>query len=50
MQAEDSNALIVRVYESYGGTAVFNIKSPLPVKAISSCNGLEKGILLFYFT
>eukprot|EP00026_Physarum_polycephalum_P001500 Phypoly_transcript_01502.p1 GENE.Phypoly_transcript_01502~~Phypoly_transcript_01502.p1 ORF type:complete len:1033 (+),score=184.98 Phypoly_transcript_01502:1-3099(+) len=43
-KAEDTDAWIVRVYESFGGTAHFSLKSVLPVKSISSCNGLEADI------
>lgn len=44
-KAEDEdNALVVRVYESFGGTAAFNIRSALPVKSIHSCNGLEEDV------
>jgi len=43
-KAEDSDAWVVRVYEAYGGTAHFSFKSVLPVKSITSCNGLEADI------
>lgn len=41
-QAEDSDAVVVRVYESFGGTAKFALHSILPFKKITRCNGLEE--------
>jgi len=38
---EDGSGMIVRVYESYGGSNKFTIESVLPVKHVYKCNGLE---------
>jgi alpha-mannosidase len=40
-KAEDSDALIVRLYESHGKRAALRLTSPLPVKAAARCNLLE---------
>eukprot|EP01111_Echinosteliopsis_oligospora_P011163 TRINITY_DN3615_c0_g1_i1.p1 TRINITY_DN3615_c0_g1~~TRINITY_DN3615_c0_g1_i1.p1 ORF type:complete len:1063 (+),score=284.46 TRINITY_DN3615_c0_g1_i1:57-3191(+) len=41
-KAEESDDIIIRVYESYGGTASFTIRSPLLFKGLVVCNGLEE--------
>lgn len=41
-KAEDSNALIVRLYEAYGTRGTVRLSSPLPVRAVSRCNLLEE--------
>jgi len=40
-KAEDSGALIVRLYEAAGGRCTFNLKTTLPVKSVALCNMLE---------
>lgn len=40
-KAEDSEALILRMYEAHGGRGFVKVSSPLPVKAVSRCNLLE---------
>jgi alpha-mannosidase len=40
--AEDSDALIVRLYEAHGGRGPVRLTSPLPVQAVSRCNLLEE--------
>jgi len=37
-------AIIVRLYEAYGGTSQFELFSELPVKKCYMCNGLEESI------
>ncbi|KAL1921492.1 uncharacterized protein VTP21DRAFT_11208 [Calcarisporiella thermophila] len=39
--AEDSQEVILRLYEAYGGKAVAYLKSALPVKRVSLCNIME---------
>lgn len=43
-KAEDSDALIVRLYEPYGVRGVANLSSPLPIKRVTRCNLLEEEI------
>ncbi|KAG4092558.1 galactose mutarotase-like domain-containing protein [Neocallimastix lanati (nom. inval.)] len=46
--AENENAkdkaVIVRIYEAYGGTTSFKLSSEIPVKKCYICNGLEENI------
>jgi alpha-mannosidase len=41
-KAEDSNALIVRIYEAHGSRGPVRFSSPLPVTAVSRCNLSEE--------
>lgn len=41
-KAEDSNDIIVRLYESFGGRTKFNFKSCFPIKSAHLCNMLEE--------
>lgn len=41
-KAEDSNALIVRMYEAYGKRGVVRFNSELAVRSVSRCNLLEE--------
>jgi alpha-mannosidase len=41
-KAEDSDAIIVRLYEAHGGRGPVRLSSPLPVKKIARCNLLEE--------
>ncbi|MCL5994751.1 MAG: alpha-mannosidase [Chloroflexi bacterium] len=41
-QAEDSNAIIARLYEAHGKRGTVRFTSTLPVKAVSRCNLLEE--------
>jgi alpha-mannosidase len=41
-RAEDSNALIIRMYEAYGGRCVGRLSSVYPVQAAYLCNILER--------
>lgn len=41
-KAEDSNALIVRLYEAHGGRGLARLTSPLPVQTLTRCNLLEE--------
>jgi alpha-mannosidase len=41
-KAEDSDALIVRLYESCGGRAQVTLRSPLNVQSVTRCNLLEE--------
>jgi len=41
-KAEDSEDIIVRLYESHGGRGKFHLASSLPVKKVSVCNLLEE--------
>ena len=41
-KAEDSDALILRLYEAYGGRGPVKVSSPLPVRAVCRCNLLEE--------
>jgi alpha-mannosidase len=41
-KAEDENALIVRMYEAFGGRCRLRLSSPLPVKRASRVNLLEQ--------
>lgn len=43
-RAEDSDALIVRLYEAHGGRGPVRLSSPLPVKSAVICNLLEDDI------
>ncbi|KAG0307665.1 hypothetical protein BGZ98_010134 [Dissophora globulifera] len=40
-RAEDSDHVVVRMYEAYGGRALFKLKSALNVTSIHRCNILE---------
>jgi alpha-mannosidase len=40
-KAEDSSALIVRLYEAYGGRSFVTLKTPLAVKKVQYSNFLE---------
>ncbi len=40
-KAEDSNDLIIRLYESFGGRCSFNFNSLLKIKSVIECNMLE---------
>jgi len=40
-KAEDSDAIIVRLYEAHGKRGVCRLESPLPVNAATQCNLLE---------
>ncbi|KAG0213254.1 Glycoside hydrolase, 38 vacuolar alpha mannosidase [Mortierella sp. GBA30] len=40
-RAEDSDDIIIRLYEAFGGRAVFKLKSALSIKSICRCNILE---------
>ena len=40
-KAEDSNALILRLYEAHGTRGTARLTSPLPVKRAVLCNLLE---------
>ncbi|KAF9404150.1 guanine nucleotide-binding protein subunit alpha [Podila epigama] len=40
-RAEDSNAVIIRIYEAYGGRAAFRLKSVFNIASIHRCNILE---------
>lgn len=41
-KAEDSNAIIVRMYEAHGGRGQATLMSDLPIKRAWLCNGLEE--------
>lgn len=41
-KAEDSDSLIVRLYESHGGRCRVKLSSPLPIQFVSRCNLLEE--------
>ena len=41
-QAEDSRAIIVRLYESHGARGQIRLTSPLPVRKVTRCNFLEE--------
>jgi alpha-mannosidase len=41
-KAEDSNAIIVRLYEAHGTHTKIRLSSSLPIKLISGCNLLEE--------
>ncbi len=41
-KAEDSNALVVRLYEAFGSRGPVRLSSSLPVKAVTRCNLLEE--------
>lgn len=43
-KAEDSNKLILRMYEAYGGKTKFELKTSLPVKSCELVDGLERHI------
>jgi len=43
-KAEDSNNVILRLYESFGGKARANIRSPLNVEQVSIVNILEESV------
>lgn len=43
-KAEDSDEIIVRLYESHGGRGRFQLRSSLPVKQAVACNLLEEPI------
>ncbi|KAF9922353.1 Glycoside hydrolase, 38 vacuolar alpha mannosidase, partial [Linnemannia zychae] len=40
-RAEDSDHIIVRLHEAFGGRALFKIKSPLDIQSVVRCNILE---------
>jgi len=40
-KAEDSGALVLRCYETFGGRGVARLTSPLPVRRVWRCNLLE---------
>jgi alpha-mannosidase len=42
-KAEDSGALILRLYEAHGARGPARLSSSLPVKAVTVCNLLEEG-------
>ena len=44
-KAEDSNDLILRLYEAYGGRGKVEIKSHMPIKKVALCNLLEDELL-----
>jgi alpha-mannosidase len=46
-RAEDSNAIIVRLYECHGARGVAYFNSSLPVKSVARTNLLEEVILSF---
>ncbi|KAL1924955.1 uncharacterized protein VTP21DRAFT_4609 [Calcarisporiella thermophila] len=39
--AEDSDEIILRLYEAYGGKARVSVKSTLPIESVHQCNILE---------
>jgi alpha-mannosidase len=41
-KAEDSDAIIVRLYESHGGRCRAKLTSALPIKSATLCNLLEE--------
>jgi len=41
-KAEDSNNLVLRVYEAYGGRADTSISLKFPITEVKRCNGLEE--------
>lgn len=41
-RAEDSNAVVVRLYEAHGARGPVRLTSPLPVRSVSRCNLLEE--------
>ena len=41
-KAEESDAIIVRLYEAHGRRGKFELNSTLPVKSISRCNAIER--------
>ncbi|HEY1683150.1 MAG TPA: alpha-mannosidase [Tepidisphaeraceae bacterium] len=43
-KAEDSDAVILRLYEAHGGRGTANVKCNLPFKSAVFCNGLEEEI------
>ncbi|ORZ07655.1 galactose mutarotase-like domain-containing protein [Absidia repens] len=47
-KAEDSEDLIVRLYEAYGGHATARFHSSLPMKSIQQCNILEDELETVY--
>jgi hypothetical protein len=42
-KAEDSNAIVVRLYEAFGAHATVRLSSTLPFRAATKCNLLEEG-------
>jgi alpha-mannosidase len=41
-KAEDSDAIIIRLYEAHGSRGPLRLSSSLPVKSITRCNLLEE--------
>ena len=41
-KAEDSNALVIRLYEAHGTRGTFRLSSSLPIKSAALCNLLEE--------
>ncbi|KAF9086810.1 Glycoside hydrolase, 38 vacuolar alpha mannosidase [Mortierella sp. GBA35] len=40
-RAEDSDHIIIRLHEAFGGRAMFKLKSPLNIQSVQRCNILE---------
>lgn len=43
-KAEDSNALVIRLYEAHGGRGVTRLRFNHPVKSIAECNLMEEPV------